>query len=95
MAEGEGMSLQSKFSAMFLKGLVEANDIDETFIRDGDKTLMQFDQLAFKPRLDGADIEFYWRGKLSYTMRLDTPIGVGQNLTLSGITGRMEITLAL
>ena len=52
---------------------------------------MRHDEVRVIQRRPGlVDVEFRWRGVLTYTMLVDCDFAAGQLLTLAGLEGRME-----
>lgn len=81
------------FNAANILASLSDNSPDEAFIRENGKTFLQFDKIEIRPLLNGIDAEFWWRGKLVNTMHCTEPLKLGMSLTLSGMTGRMEVNL--
>lgn len=66
---------------------------DNPFVRDGDKTYMQYDQVRIGALLlNRTDVEvvFFWKGVAIYTMQHD--LSDGLELTIDGISGRVPVS---
>lgn len=70
--------------------LTAKRDDANPFVREGETTFMRHDELRVIQRSPGlVDVEFRWRGMLTYTMHVDCDFGAMQELNLTGIEGRM------
>jgi hypothetical protein len=65
---------------------------DSPFVREGDDVYMRHDEIRVsRAGAHSVQAEFYWRGKLTYTMNTGCDLMAGQMLTLTGIEGRMFV----
>ena len=76
------------------EALAATQDDANPFVRDGETTFMRHDEVRVIQQRPGlVDVEFRWRGVLTYTMHVDFDFAAGQPLTLAGIDGRMAMQL--
>lgn len=71
--------------------LAAKQDDANPFVREGETTFMRHDEVRVAQQRPGlVAVEFYWRGMLTHTMRVDCDFAAGQLLTLAGLEGWME-----
>lgn len=75
-------------------GLAELMSGKETVLDPDLGPCFRSDEMRVIQRMPGVvDIEFRWRGELTYVMRVDCDFSIGQLLTLSGIYVMMPFSL--